>query len=415
MKKAKALASAALLGLILYSCHYYLTTPQRAARSLLSDDTFLPGGPIIRVKLSVASGAILTAPDELIISAGGISKRLPPRSAPLSFETGRIRWGDLVFSSITELQSTGKPLRINEAVYRGAIELIPSEGLVVNKLSCEEYLLGVVGHESPPRFEPAALRAQAIASRTYVLYQYLFRTKSLWHVTDTTTSQVYGGHGTIPSSVRRAVAETCGLVLSYRGRIFQAYYHATCGGNTTRASRYFAERDIPPLKGTICKWCRKSPFYTWEAEYQEPVVRRALAAHSAVRRALAQSGVTLGPIKAFEPLLEPGDRWARYVRVIHKNGSFELLVPLLRSILNNLTGDGRFRSMAFDTARVDPATHIVRFHGHGCGHGVGLCQYGAQGQALAGRDYVTILLHYYPGATLLKAWPKNLTRASFSR
>ena len=393
-----------------YSCHVYMNRDQRAAERLLAGADFEPAGPPIRVALSLGEGFQLSAPDPVRVffpDSASEPRLFRPRTGTVRFRDGSVLWGAEEFRERIRLDSTGAPLQINNIPYPGVLELIPRKKLVISELSCEEYLLGVVSKEGCADFHPNALRALAVASRTYALYQKLFRKGREWHLRDTVASQVYGGHGTVPERVRRVVAETCGLVLTFKGKIFQAYYHSTCGGNTTRASKYFNEPDILPLSGTQCGFCRRSPFFSWAADFDERAVRKALLDQPAVRKELAARRSALGRITAVEPILEPGDIYPEYFRVVHKKGTFEIHAPLLRSCLNSLPPRGRFRSVATGPAVVSSNGQVLHFRGHGWGHGVGLCVFGAEGRARAGRDFVSILYAYYPGAVLCRAWSRK--------
>ena len=405
MGKATWVFLSCLLLFGLYSCHYVLRGGRSAAPELLLTTPFRPGGPDLRIRLSVDDGAILEARDTVTVTPVGSSEQpgeLAPRSEPLTFTEGKAGWGAAEFTGRVRLSSAGADLRINDHPYGGVIELVPQQKLVINEIDCEDYLLGVVGKECYPSFEYAALRAQAIASRTYALYNRLFRRNREYHLKDTVYSQVYGGSGNVPDRVRRAVAETCGLVLSYQGRIFQAYCHSTCGGNTTAAAKYLREPDLPPLRGVSCPYCQNSPKYAWIAEYREKRLRQSLADYPAIRDALAKHGMKLGRITALEPILTEHDIYPEYFRVVHTEGSLEVHAPTLQNVCNGLTETKTFLSVAVTACT--PNKELLTVEGHGSGHGLGLCQYGAQGQALRGRNYLSILTHYYPGASLMRAW-----------
>jgi len=405
MKKARLIVAGAVVFLAAYSCDRFSRTQPPPSEVFLATTGFQPAGPPFRVRLSTPTtfeldapaGARLTFPD-----TDGAPVVLSPRRELVRFEGGKAFWGEKEFGRRVRIAPGARTLRINDKPYAGTIELVPEKQLAINELSCEEYLLGVVGNEARADFELAALRAQAIASRTYATYQWSFRKNGEYHLVDTTASQVYGGAGEVPERVRRAVAETCGLVLTYEGRIFQAYYHSTCGGNTTVAQKYFNEPDIPPLRGASCIFCRKSPAHDWVADFHERSVRDALAAHAGVRECLAKAGQTLGKIVRIEPATTAGDIYPEYLRVVHENGSCAIHAPVLRSIINGIGRNQEFKSPALTAG--DVRGDILHLEGHGWGHGVGMCQYGAQGQALDGKDFFAILLYYYPDATLMRAW-----------
>ncbi len=401
-----------LLGLILfacYSCHYYMRAHRRASRAILAGTSFKRIGPPVRVRLSVASGFTLQAPGRVRVTdvkTGRATVEPAPQGSTVQFDPETITWGDRSFAGHVRIAAEGSRLQLNGIPYGGVIELIPAQQAVINEVPCEEYVVGVVGNEMYASAGVDALRAQAIACRTYAIYHRIFRSTGSWHIND--EAQIYRGYANVADRVSKAVAETCGLVLTYQGKIFQSYFHSTCGGNTTRASKYFREPDLPPLSGTRCEYCTGSDHFRWKVEYREENVRRILGAHGAVKEELAQAGLQLGRITEIEPLLEPHDAYPEYFRVTFdthsQSGSFEIHAPLLRALLNELEPKNRFRSVAVAPCRLSGA--MLRFVGRGWGHGVGMCTFGAQGQAAAGRDFVTILKHYYPGSTILRAWSK---------
>jgi len=193
------------------------------------------------------------------------------------------------------------------------------------------------------------------------------------------------------------VAETSGLVLTWQGKIFQAYFQATCGGETAPAWRYFREAEIPPLRGVKCPYCRESPYWSWVVAYREKDVRKALS------RELSSLGIQgIGPILNIVPLRRRGELYPAYFRIEHEKGSFEVEALFLRKILNSVPPKGKFLSVA--VTEVVRRGAVFEMHGRGWGHGVGLCQYGARRLAQSGWNFWQILSYYFPGAELTRVW-----------
>ena len=121
----------------------------------------------------------------------------------------------------------------------------------------EPYLAGVIGAEMPDYWEPAALKAQAIAARTYCLYvkKHYGLTRS-WDVSKTVSSQVYRGVKAESAQVWQAVNETAGqiLVSGANGELFPAYYCSSCGGHTENSQNVFGD-SFEPLGGVPCPYC----------------------------------------------------------------------------------------------------------------------------------------------------------------
>ena len=126
------------------------------------------------------------------------------------------------------LQAPGGTVQVNGQPYAGRLRLIRENGgvLVVNHLPLETYVASVVGAEMPSSWEMEALRAQAVAARSYALAHMARPASRHWHLGDTTRWQAYRGLTSSNSRTRQAVASTAGLILSYQGGIVESLYAA---------------------------------------------------------------------------------------------------------------------------------------------------------------------------------------------
>lgn len=273
---------------------------------------------------------------------------------------------------------------------------------VVNDVNIETYVASVVAREVWPTFQPAAYRAQAIASRTYVLLQMKLRHDEYYDVVSTQRAQVYGGLRVDGTGQRAANAarDTRGLVCTWRdgrGRqLFSTYYSAACGGESQSAAIFGPGDDVPPLSGGVhCDYCEIAPgeTYRWG-----PVrIDRALLFE---RLAKSIPDIeALERILAIEPV-EPssGNRATRY-EIMGANGR-SIEVPAERFRL--AVGGSTMRST--DVVIRIERDEVVFENGRGFGHGLGLCQWGMEGQARAGRRAGEILSFYYPGAELTRVY-----------
>jgi stage II sporulation protein D len=186
-----------------------------------------------------------TAPNrEVIAFAGGVSPL--HSSAPL------------IFASSDEKSA---PVRFNDKPYRGRIEVFANRRgsiTVVNVIGLEDYVKGVVPNElSFPALE--ALKAQAIAARTYALKNRDQFASEGFDLLPTTRSQVYGGLTTETTLTTRAVDETRGVVATYNGQPINALYTSTCGGRTEDAENIFNDA-VPYLRSRECIAEGKAPF-----------------------------------------------------------------------------------------------------------------------------------------------------------
>jgi hypothetical protein len=127
------------------------------------------------------------------------------------------------------LQTGGDALLVNGAPYAGRLRLIQQDGglRLVNHLGLERYISSVVGAEMPSSWSMEALRAQAVAARSYALAHMARPANRHWHLGDTTRWQAYRGLGSVHARTQQAAASTAGLILSYQGGIVESLYAAT--------------------------------------------------------------------------------------------------------------------------------------------------------------------------------------------
>ena len=157
----------------------------------------------------------------------------------------------------------GVPIEFDNRTYRGFIEVFGNSRntfTVVNELPLEEYLLGVVPNElSPATYgEIEALKAQAVAARTYVMRNIGQYKNEGYDVCASDACQVYMGQGTENAMSTRAVMETRGVIATYRDQPINALYSSTCGGRTEDAENIFDEK-FPYLVSTICEYKHPDP------------------------------------------------------------------------------------------------------------------------------------------------------------
>ncbi|MFH0772208.1 MAG: SpoIID/LytB domain-containing protein [Candidatus Omnitrophota bacterium] len=287
--------------------------------------------------------------------------------------------------AITIEQIGGTRIHINDRVYRGQIKALKNgKGLmIVNTVDLEEYLYGVIRNEISTWWPMEAVKAQVIAARTYALYQIKESKNKDYDVTADVSSQVYGGVFSEKWRTNRAVDLTAGKALTYKGAIFPAYFHATCGGATTDAALLW-NINLPPLKGVNCGWCGKSPHFYWE--------KRMTLEEARLR--LERSGYFVGGICGFEVATRDSSGRVISVAVKGEGGVVEIPGKDFRLII----GVDILRSTNF---RIIIEGDCVVFNGVGWGHGVGMCQWGAYYMSRAGKKTDEILSFYYPGAVVM--------------
>jgi len=276
-------------------------------------------------------------------------------------------------------------------------------GLVLNLVDIEQYLVSVVAGELDRRFHPETFCAQAIAARTFAWFQKrtVGRNRA-WDVTADERSQVYPGlerRRQVPLA-EWAVHRTRGLVCTWHSpagwKIFCTYYSSACGGWTQSADAIREGSAIPPLEGNVrCVHCRDAPGFSWG-----PVTIRktALAERLRERYALFRK---MGRIRRVEVLRRTPAGRPVVIGLIDEQGRTARLEAENFRLALDPTGR-LFRSTL--CRLVDEPDRIVIEDGRGFGHGVGLCQYGAEGLARGGMKAGAILRRYYPGCRLSRAY-----------
>jgi stage II sporulation protein D len=204
----------------------------------------------------------------------------------------------VVFGSDDEQQH---PVRFNEKPYRGRIEVFAnSRGTltVVNVVPLEDYVRGVVPNELSPGGWPEleALKAQAVAARTYAVSNLGRFAAEGFDLTPDTRSQVYGGRSTEHPLTDRAVFETRGRIATYKGVPIDALYTSTCGGRTEDAENIFGGAPVPYLRGRECALEAGEHFAPFTVRTSRELPSIKLAEHAASARdaaLLATHGFTI--------------------------------------------------------------------------------------------------------------------------
>ena len=264
---------------------------------------------------------------------------------------------------------------IGDRWYRGEAVVIPSgQGLTaINYVDLEQYLYSVLGSEMSGNWPLEALKAQAVAARTYAVYKRQKERNALYDVSNTESSQVYKGVVSEFNTTQAAVRATAGQVLTYNNQLILSVFHACSGGHTENVEDVWSE-SLPYLRGvqdydqdvTQCQWVKSFS--------GEELTKRL-------------SGV--GDVVSITPILTPYGS-LKSMKVIGTTGTRDLKGEEVRNALG-------LKSTRFIITQ--EATGL-RFDGRGWGHGLGLSQWGAYKLASRGINYKQILGHYYSGTKL---------------
>jgi stage II sporulation protein D len=260
--------------------------------------------------------------------------------------------------------------------YRGDVRLVPRSGGLdaVNYVDLEAYLYSVVGAEAIASWPLEALKAQAVAARSYALHKRAASPNALYDVDTTTATQVYKGLESEASSTVQAVRETAGEVLVYGGQIVLAVYHSSSGGHTENVENVWSS-PLPYLRG-VPDYDQNAPVYQWSLFFSAADLSRRVGGVGTVRQMIPERTTPFGRVVTMAVV---GDRGTTRV-----TGAQLQRALGLRSRLFSVTATG----------------NGFQVQGRGFGHGVGLSQWGAKSLADQGWSYRQILAHYYQNAGL---------------
>lgn len=247
------------------------------------------------------------------------------------------------------------------------------------KIPLEQYIVGVVASEMPASFSLEALKAQSVASRTFVASRN-------YTVDDSTTSQVYKSDDELKASfksdynwkikkIKEAVESTKGEVLVYQGNIISALFFSTSNGYTVASQDYFT-KELPYLQAVSSEW---------DLEVSENAIQTVTFTQQDLCKLLECNGTI-----QIEILSRYEDHRVKEVKV-------NKTIYTGRELREKLS----LRSTDF---LIDKVGDGYTFTTIGFGHGVGMSQYGAQGMALEGHSYQDILKHYYQGVEIHKLY-----------
>ena len=258
--------------------------------------------------------------------------------------------------------------------YRGAIQVVSTRKklLAINHVDLEQYLYSVLGAEMSATFPVEALKAQAVAARTYALYRSQSTRQKLFDVDSTQTSQAYHGIASEADATQSAVNATSGQIVTYDGKPILAAFHAASGGHTENVEDIWSGR-VPYLRG-VPDYDLGSPGYEWSQAF-------TLAQ-------LAQS-LKIPHLKTIAP-----DRTTQFGSIVSLKVGGDTTQILTGTQVRTAL---KLRSLRFTIASTP--TGFV-FKGRGYGHGLGMSQWGAYNLAQQGMKYPNILTHYYSGVAI---------------
>ena len=349
------------------------------------------GEPEVRVLLGRESRSeiALDQGGELRAASGsGAGGPLSPGAHEVEARSGNVVLDGHALGPGVEIAPAGGRFGWDGKEYGGSLVLLARGGRLelVNRAPMETYLRGVVGREMPADFAPQALRAQAVASRTYAANLLAASQGDDFDLRADTGSQVYGGIRDAAQSVDQAVVATRGEMLLYGGRPALCCFHSHSGGVTEDDAGVWGS-NLPYLvvgDDTIAQMYK--PLY-WEQRFTA----------GEIAAALKNGGYAVSRVLGVEAAQRSSSGRMTEVGVTTGQGSLRLGANAFRLLL----GPGKLKSLL---CVVRPDNGDFVFSGRGLGHGVGMSQWGAQAMAADGAGYEAILARYYPGTQLTKLY-----------
>ncbi len=294
---------------------------------------------------------------------------------------------------------------LDENSYRGALILIPGNGTsfsVINYCEVEQYLRGVVPLEIGKRSEEdiEAVKAQAVAARTYTYKKIIKRQKAPFDLLATVEDQVYGGVTAEYPLSDRAIRMTKDRVAVYGDSLIYAYYHSTCGGVTANIADVWGKQPFPYLQSIRDvdrngkAYCAISNYFTWRESWSTTTLSSFIKKYSS--RAFPNHPAFSGAITGITVLGNFPCGRVSICRINTRAGEYKYGGDKIRFMLRrNIAGRPILRSARFSIQSVNAKKVFI--NGRGYGHGVGMCQMGALGRARAGQLFQEILQAYYRG------------------
>jgi stage II sporulation protein D len=266
---------------------------------------------------------------------------------------------------------------------------------VIARLNIEEYLKGVLPSEMPAKWPLEALKAQAIAARSYALSVMAERTNEDFHVDDTVDHQVFqmqnftGASYELQQKILTAIQETKGMHLTNsKGEPYRTYFHSDCGGTTEEPKNIWG---LHQNNGTVVdERCQLNPISAWQTEINKTEIEAKLIDIMKLQPGAKLSAMTVASST------DSGRVHELLIHFLNSSGA-EDFRAISGQDFRRTFGFNRVKSTNFEMT-FNNKTLLLKGRGHG--HGAGMCQKGARFMALAGAKSLEIIKRYYPRANI---------------
>jgi len=302
----------------------------------------------------------------------------------LYFDKNKQKKYDLKSNQQFQVRSSdGRGIWVGQKRFPGKLNLfvIDSEILVVNVLGIEKYLSSVVGSEMPTKWPIEALKAQAIASRTYALKQ---KGNNLFDIDSTQKNQVYNGLESRTYKTIRAVKSTRSLVLTYKNKLINSLFHSSSGGMTENSQDVWKNKY--PYLSSVKDFDKNNPKFRWQKNFSS--------------NELINLFPKIGGLKNIEILDITSTGRVKNVKLIGADGSDQMSGIALRKRLGLNSNFMRFKFFEEKLNNNNPQKKGLIVFGQGSGHGVGMSQWGAKYLAYRGQKAEKILKYFYRGVQI---------------
>jgi len=347
-------------------------------RVLISKDNF------IRIRADKSIPLIIEGKNFLNKKISGLTLKNENNRTILYFDKNKQEIYNLKSNQKFQIKSSdGRGIWVGQKRFSGKLNLfvLDSEILVVNVLGIEKYLSSVVGSEMPAKWPIEALKAQAIASRTYALKQ---KGNDLFDIDSTQRNQVYNGLESRTNKTIRAVRSTRSLVLIYENKLINALFHSSSGGMTENSQDVWKNKY--PYLSSVKDFDEDNPKFRWQKKFSN--------------EELVDLFPKIGGLKDIEILNITSTGRVKNVKLFGFYGSDQMSGVDLRKRLDLNSNLVRFK---FFDEEQNNKFHIKKgllVFGQGSGHGVGMSQWGAKYMASKGQKAEEILKHYYRGVQI---------------
>ena len=359
-----------------------------------SESVFASREPIIRVLISKNNNLRIRSDRSIPLTIEGkffsrkrikgLTLKNEKNRKILYFDKNKQKKYDLKSNQKFQVSSSdGRGIWVGQKRFAGKLNLfvLDSEILVVNVLGIEKYLNSVVGSEMPTKWPIEALKAQAIASRTYALKQ---KGNNLFDIDSTQKNQVYNGLESRTYKTIRAVKSTRSLVLTYKNKLINALFHSSSGGMTENSQDVWKNKY--PYLSSVKDFDKDNPKFRWQKKISS--------------KELNQLFPKIGGLKNIEILDITSTGRVKNVKLIGVDGSDQISGVVLRKRLGLKSNFVRFKFFEEELNNKFPSKKGLIVFGQGSGHGVGMSQWGAKYLASRGQKAERILKHFYKGVQI---------------